>query len=137
MNQDSVRIRHPRVEPEVQALACRLVAPDTLPATSHGEFPLATVCYAAEHAAPAAGGIRVDVPLPQLQEPLVELWTSTARPELRREGALQLALTEELLAPGTEATLEGHRSRDPDARVMKAERVIIAGTLHDLYPGRS
>ena len=46
-------------------------------------------------------------------------------------------LTDEMLAPGVEVTLEGHRSRDPDERVMKAERVIIAGRMHDLYPDRS
>jgi hypothetical protein len=27
-------------------------------------------------------------------------------------------------------------SQDPDAKRMKAERVIIAGQLYDLYPGR-
>ena len=46
-------------------------------------------------------------------------------------------LTDELLAPGTELTLEGHRSTDPDEKVMKAERVIIAGRMYDLYPDRS
>jgi hypothetical protein len=46
-------------------------------------------------------------------------------------------LSEALLAPGTDVTLEGHRSRNPDELVMKAERVIIAGTLYDLYPERS
>lgn len=62
------------------------------------------------------------------------LWTAEIGQPWRNERA---GLTEALLAPGTEATLEGHRSRDPDARVMKAERVIIAGKLHDLYPDRS
>lgn len=46
-------------------------------------------------------------------------------------------LTEEMLAPGTLVTLEGHRSRDPDERVMKAERLVIAGKTHDLYPDRT
>jgi hypothetical protein len=46
-------------------------------------------------------------------------------------------LTEEKLAPGTPVTLEGHRSRDADERVMKAERVIVAGETHDLDPDRS
>ena len=49
----------------------------------------------------------------------------------------QAGLTDELLAPGTEVTLEGHRSRNPEEKVMKAERVIIAGTLYNLYPDRS
>jgi uncharacterized protein DUF6152 len=48
----------------------------------------------------------------------------------------QAGLTDELLVAGTDVTLEGHRSRDPDERVMKAERVIIAGRLYDLYPDR-
>ena len=62
------------------------------------------------------------------------LWTAEIGQPWRNERA---GLTEDLLAIGTEATLEGHRTRDPDARVMKAERVIIAGTLYDLYPERS
>jgi hypothetical protein len=33
--------------------------------------------------------------------------------------------------------LRGHRSADPEQLVMKAERVIIAGVLYDLYPDRS
>jgi Family of unknown function (DUF6152) len=46
-------------------------------------------------------------------------------------------LTDEMLAPGVELTLEGHRSREPDEKRMKAERIIIAGELYDLYPERS
>lgn len=46
-------------------------------------------------------------------------------------------LTDEMLAPGVAVTLEGHRSADPDEKRMKAERVVIAGTVHDLYPERS
>jgi hypothetical protein len=49
----------------------------------------------------------------------------------------QAGLTDAMLAPGTELTLEGHRSRNPDEKVMKAERVVIAGVLYDLYPDRS
>jgi Family of unknown function (DUF6152) len=62
------------------------------------------------------------------------LWTAEIGQPWRNARA---GLTEADLATGTEVTLEGHRSRDPDARLMKAERVIIAGTLYDLYPGRS
>jgi hypothetical protein len=62
------------------------------------------------------------------------LWIAEIGQPYRNERA---GLTEELLAPGTEVTLEGHRSRDPDARLMKAERVIIAGRLYDLYPERA
>jgi hypothetical protein len=46
-------------------------------------------------------------------------------------------LTDDMLAPGIGVTLEGHRSRDPAEKVMKAERVIIAGRVHNLYPDRS
>ena len=46
-------------------------------------------------------------------------------------------LTDACWRPGVEVTLEGHRSRDPEEKVMKAERVIIAGTLYNLYPDRS
>jgi hypothetical protein len=45
-------------------------------------------------------------------------------------------LTDDLLEPGVALTLEGHRSRDPAERLMKAERVIIAGRRYDLYPDR-
>jgi hypothetical protein len=46
-------------------------------------------------------------------------------------------LTDDMLVPGVEITLEGPRSLNPDEKVMKAERVIIAGMLYNLYPGRS
>jgi hypothetical protein len=62
------------------------------------------------------------------------LWTAEIGQPWRNERA---GLTAALLTAGTEATFEGHRSRDPDARLMKAERVLIAGKLYDLYPGRS
>lgn len=62
------------------------------------------------------------------------LWTAEIGAPRRNDRA---GLTEEVLALGTEVTLEGHRSRDPNRRLMKAERVIIAGRLYDLYPERS
>ena len=62
------------------------------------------------------------------------LWTAEIGQPYRNDRA---GLTDALLAPGTEVTLEGHRSRDPEAKVMKAERVIIAGKLYDLYPERA
>ena len=49
----------------------------------------------------------------------------------------QAGLADDMLVPDVSLTLEGHRSRDPAERRMKAERVIIAGTLYDLYPDRS
>jgi hypothetical protein len=51
----------------------------------------------------------------------------------RNEGA---GLTDDLLQPGTAIAIEGHRSSDPDARVMKAERVSIGGMRYNLYPDR-
>ncbi len=62
------------------------------------------------------------------------LWTAEIGQPYRNDRA---GLSDALLAIGTEVTLEGHRSRDPDQRLMKAERVIIAGQLYDLYPDRS
>jgi hypothetical protein len=49
----------------------------------------------------------------------------------------QAGLTDEMLVPGLELALEGHRSRDPEEKRMKAERVVIAGQVFDLYPDRS
>jgi len=62
------------------------------------------------------------------------LWTAEIGQPYRNDRA---GLTEATLAPGTEATVEGHRSRDPNVRLIKAERIIIAGKLYDLYPDRS
>jgi hypothetical protein len=62
------------------------------------------------------------------------LWVAEIGQPWRNERA---GLTEDRLAPGTDVTLEGHRTRDPNEKVMKAERVIIAGQMHDLYPERS
>jgi hypothetical protein len=49
----------------------------------------------------------------------------------------EAGLADDMLVPGVSLTLEGHRSRDPAEKRMKAERVIIAGTIYDLYPDRS
>jgi hypothetical protein len=62
------------------------------------------------------------------------MWIAEIGQPWRNERA---GLTDDLLVAGLELTLEGHRSRNPDERVMKAERVIIAGRLYDLYPDRS
>lgn len=45
-------------------------------------------------------------------------------------------LTEQLLASGTEVTVHGHRSANPDALLVKAEWLAIAGRKYDLYPDR-
>ena len=45
-------------------------------------------------------------------------------------------LTDALLAIGTEVTAHGHRASDPARRLMKAERLVIAGKDYNLYPDR-
>ena len=45
-------------------------------------------------------------------------------------------LTDDMLAVGVEITASGHRSADPADKRMKAERIIIKGTLYELYPNR-
>jgi hypothetical protein len=45
-------------------------------------------------------------------------------------------LEEAELAPGTELTASGHRSADPQQKLLKAERVTVGGETHDLYPDR-
>jgi hypothetical protein len=62
------------------------------------------------------------------------MWTAEVGQPWRNHRA---GLSDDMLVRGVQLTLEGHRSRDPDAKVMKAERVIIAGRLYDLYPERS
>lgn len=63
-----------------------------------------------------------------------EVWTAEIGQPWRNANA---GLTDAMLSPGTEVILRGHRSADPEQLVMKAERVIIAGVLYDLYPNRS
>lgn len=45
-------------------------------------------------------------------------------------------LTADMLAEGVEMTVIGEASADPDHKLIKAERVIIDGVEHVLYPGR-
>ena len=46
-------------------------------------------------------------------------------------------LTDDLLRPGRLVTVHGHRSAKEGERLMKAERVIIDGKSHNLYPDRN
>lgn len=62
-----------------------------------------------------------------------EIWLAEIGQPYRNAAA---GLSEELLSPGTEVTILGERSANPDERVMKAERVTIAGQSYDLYPER-
>lgn len=45
-------------------------------------------------------------------------------------------LTDAKLSPGTTMTVIGEKAADPGQRVIKAERVVIDGTEHVLYPDR-
>lgn len=47
----------------------------------------------------------------------------------------RVELSKEKLSEGREITVHGHRSKEGERRV-KAERVVIDGEDHDLYPGR-
>ena len=49
----------------------------------------------------------------------------------------RVGLTEEVLAMGTTVTAHGHRSANASERLMKAERLVIAGQDHILYPDRT
>lgn len=62
-----------------------------------------------------------------------EAWLVEIGQPWRNERA---GLTEDLLAIGKEVTVHGHRSANPDEKLMKAERLIIAGRDYDLYPDR-
>lgn len=63
-----------------------------------------------------------------------EEWVVEIKQPWRNERA---GLTEELLSEGTEVTAHGHRSANPEAPLMKAERLVIAGKDYNLYPDRS
>jgi hypothetical protein len=46
-------------------------------------------------------------------------------------------LTERLLNAGTTVTAHGHRSANKAEKLMKAERIVIAGKDYNLYPDRT
>lgn len=62
-----------------------------------------------------------------------EIWTVEVGQPWRNERA---GLTDDMLAPGKEITASGHRSANEEDLLLKAERIIIAGNVHDLYPDR-
>ena len=45
-------------------------------------------------------------------------------------------LSDEMLGAGRVITVHGHRSSNPEQRVMKAERIVIDGKSYNLYPER-
>lgn len=62
-----------------------------------------------------------------------EMWTAEVGQPWRNARA---GLTDEMLSPGTEITVLGARSANPDELLMKAEAVTIDGTQYVLYPDR-
>ena len=60
-------------------------------------------------------------------------WTVEIGQPWRNERA---GLTPQLLKPGTKLLVHGHRSARKNHRLMKAERVVIAGRSYNLYPDR-
>ena len=63
-----------------------------------------------------------------------EMWTVEAGQPWRHERA---GVDEALLRAGTESMVSGSRSADENVKLVKAERISIAGKLYDLYPDRS
>ena len=45
-------------------------------------------------------------------------------------------LVDDMLRPGVEIVVLGRRHADPAQRIVKAERLTIAGRRYDLYPDR-
>jgi hypothetical protein len=93
--------------------------------TAEGEFALTGVITAARLGNPH-GILTVEAE--------GEVWTVEVGQPWRNE---QAGLSDAMLAPGTEIEALGHRSADPARLLMKAERIVIAGTTYDLYPDRS
>lgn len=119
--------------PTRRLILASLAATIAVPALAHhgwrwtdsGEFELTGVITAAQLGNPH-GLLTVEVN--------DEVWTVEVGQPWRNENA---GLTDAMLAPGTEITARGHRAADPETLTMKAERIVISGTLHDLYPDRS
>ena len=62
-----------------------------------------------------------------------EIWAVEVGQPWRNDRA---GLTDDLLSVGTEMTVIGERSADPEELRMKAEAVVIAGETYPLYPER-
>ena len=61
------------------------------------------------------------------------VWTVEIGQPWRNQRA---GLTPSLLKPRTRLLVHGHRSARKSERLMKAERVVIAGKSYNLYPDR-
>jgi len=62
------------------------------------------------------------------------LWTVDLAPPSRTAAS---GFVEGVAEVGDEVTAQGHRSRDPQERRMKAERITIDGRDYDVYPNRA
>jgi hypothetical protein len=62
-----------------------------------------------------------------------QTWTVEVGQPWRNERA---GLKDSMLAPGAELTIIGQRAADKNLHLIKAVRVRIGGTVHDLYPER-
>lgn len=60
-------------------------------------------------------------------------WTVEIGQPWRNERA---GLTRQMLTPGVRLLVHGHRSAKKGERLMKAERIVIAGKSYNLYPDR-
>lgn len=60
-------------------------------------------------------------------------WTVEIGQPWRNE---QAGISAKLLRPGTRLLVHGHRSARKSERLMKAERIVIAGKSYNLYPDR-
>lgn len=63
-----------------------------------------------------------------------EMWTVEVGQPWRNQRA---GLSDADLAVGTELTIDGEPSARQQDRRLKAERITIAGEVHELYPERS
>lgn len=63
-----------------------------------------------------------------------EMWEAEIGQPWRNKRA---GLTDAMLKVGTELTVSGHRAKDPKVKVVKANKLIIAGKHYVLYPERT
>lgn len=62
-----------------------------------------------------------------------EVWQIEVGQPWRNERA---GLMDAMMSPGATLTAKGHRSANPDQKLLKAERIVIDGKTYDLYPDR-
>ena len=88
------------------------------------EFELAGTVKSVRHGNPH-GEMRLSTPSGEWLVEIGQPWRNA-----------QAGLTREMLRPGTRLLVHGHRSARKDERLMKAERIVIAGKSYNLYPDR-